>query len=230
MIGSEKSLFVSNKAIVNFCCVFDTRQGPIVIDDFTEITPFSYLTGPLYVGKNCKVDNVKIGGGTIIGNNVRVGGEIESSIISDFSNKHHEGFLGHSLVGSWVNLGALSTTSDLKNNYGEIRLNFANSFYPSKKDELYVANTNQIKFGSIIGDCSKIGIGVMINTGTVIDAGCNIWGRTPDKYNYPFSWGKDETYEINKFFEDASKIFARRQQLPHVNLKLLANSLVKNLK
>lgn len=94
------------------------------------------------------IDNARITGGCIIGHTCRIGGEVENSMIGNFSNKHHEGFLGHSFLGSWVNIGALATTSDLKNNYGFIRIKIG-------EEQI---NTETIKFGSIIGDFSKIGI------------------------------------------------------------------------
>jgi len=212
VIGDEKKLFIHKNARILPHCVFDTRDGMIVIDEGTEISPFSYLGGPLYIGKNAKVDNARITGGCIIGNRTRIGGEVENSMINDYSNKHHEGFVGHSVIGNWVNLGALTTTSDLKNNYSEVRIKVPFTFNPYQS-ELVKISTGTIKFGSIIGDCSKTEIGTMLNTGTVIDFGCNIFGKKPDSYSAPLSWGSNEArYEKTRFINDCRLIFARRQQ------------------
>lgn len=183
--------------------VINAENGPVIIDEGTVISPFSYLEGPLYIGPDCRIDDARIGGGSIIGRAVRAGGEIENSIFGDFTNKHHEGFTGHSILGDWVNLGALTTTSDLKNNYGKIRIQV-------KDIEI---QTNRIKLGSLIGDCVKTAIGTMINTGTVIDAGSNIFGPITAKYLPPFSWGTNgQKYNLSRFLSDTEKIFARRNQ------------------
>ena len=156
---------------------------------------------------------------------MRAGGEIENSIIGDYSNKHHEGFIGHSVLGNWVNIGALATTSDLKNNYGEVRLvlpegNPANS-------GLKEVSSGTIKFGSILGDCVKISIGSMLYTGTVIDAGSNIFGGNPGKYMPPLSWGLNgEKYDPERFIKDQKVIFQRRGQNPHPQMRNLVNYFV----
>ncbi len=202
VIGPNDRLFVQRTARILPGVIFNTEEGPIVIDSEAKISPFSYLSGPLYVGPGAQLDHVKIGN-SIVGEACRLGGEIESSIFGDFTNKHHEGFVGHSLIGSWVNLGALSTTSDLKNNYGKIRLRL-----PAASVE-----TGRIKFGSILGDCVKTAIGTMINTGSVLDAGCNVFGGRPPAYLSPLSWGiAGERYEIGRFIRDCETIFARRKQ------------------
>lgn len=223
VVGDNTKLYINKKTNVLPNCVFDTRDGVIIIEEGTEISPFTYIAGPVFIGKNCKIDNVRITGGCIIGNEARIGGEVENSIINDYSNKHHEGFLGHSVLGSWVNLGALTTTSDLKNNYGIIRIALSQDFIPTYPFETTDVSTKSIKFGSIIGDCSKIGIGIMLNTGSVVDCGCNLWGKAPEKYTPPFSWGEMNTkYKADKFVDDCKKIFARRKKTPHKNLLELA--------
>lgn len=201
LVGKDKYLFIHPDAKIYPGVVFDTTSGPIVIDKNVKITPFSFLEGPLYIGADSQIDNAKIGGGSIIGRNCRIGGEVENTIIQDFSNKHHEGFLGHSFLGSWVNMGALSTTSDLKNNYGMIEITSESGKIP----------TGTIKFGSLIGDFSKIGIGVMLNTGTVVDAGCNLVSNRITGYKKSFTWIEDEqNYRLDRFLQDTKKIMARR--------------------
>lgn len=202
--GSESNLFIHRDANVSSMAFIDATEGPVVIDRNVSVSAFSLLKGPLYIGEGNQLDRVTISN-TRTGKVVRLGGEISDSLIGNFSNKHHEGFLGHSIVGDWVNLGALTTTSDLKNNYGTIRLNFSGRDY----------STETIKFGSIIGDYVKTGIGSMLNTGTIIDSGAQLFeGRPSLRYYPPFFWGgKEESlYEIDRFITDARKIMLRRKQ------------------
>ncbi|TGN19522.1 glucose-1-phosphate thymidylyltransferase [Leptospira idonii] len=201
VVGKDKHLYVHPNAVVYPGVVFDTSGGPILVDEGVKISSFSFLEGPLYIGKSSQIDNARITGGTLIGNNCRIGGEVENSIILDYSNKHHEGFLGHSFVSSWVNLGALSTTSDLKNNYGIVKL----------KTGDVETNTGTIKFGSMLGPFSKIAIGVMLNTGSVTDIGCNLLDSRVSGYQSPFTWIRSGGhYRLEDFINDTRKIMARR--------------------
>ncbi|MCB1156990.1 MAG: glucose-1-phosphate thymidylyltransferase [Leptospiraceae bacterium] len=216
VIGKKKQLYIHPSANIYPGVVFDVSSGPIVIDRHVRITPFSFLEGPLYIGENSMIDNARITGGCIIGHTCRIGGEVENSMIGNFSNKHHEGFLGHSFLGSWVNIGALATTSDLKNNYGFIRIKIG-------EEQI---NTETIKFGSIIGDFSKIGIGTMLNTGSVVDIACNLVGPGFSGYMPPFSWlQKDNRYRLDYFLENTKKVMARRD----FTLSEEAEILLKNL-
>lgn len=229
IVGSANDIHVHETVKINPGTIFDTSNGPIVIDEYAKVGQFSYLEGPLYVGKNAHIDNARLIGGTVIGTQCRIGGEVEASIINDFSNKHHEGFIGHSVLGKWVNIGALATTSDLKNNYGKIKLLVPSSLIPSPNIELQYIETNLIKFGSIIGDCSKIAIGMRLNTGTVIDAGCNVFGNAVDKYVPLLSWGSHENkYDINRFVSDTQKIFMRRNEVMSSAFVDLAKLYVNN--
>lgn len=202
IVGKSKNLHIHQDALIYPNVVFDVSSGPIIVEKDVKISPFSFLEGPLYIGPLSQIDNARITGGCIIGTSCRIGGEVENSIICDFTNKHHEGFLGHSFVGHWVNLGALSTTSDLKNNYGIVRV-----FYKEKQ-----ISTNTLKFGSIIGDFSKIGIGTMINTGTTVDTGCNLVSHRISGYQNRFLWSDGSKYRLDKFISDTKKIMARRNQ------------------
>ncbi len=234
VVGPPKDCYVHKQAAILPGVVFDTRSGPIVIDEGAEVSSFSYLEGPLAVGKGSRIDNARITGGTIVGRSCRLGGEIENSIIQDFTNKHHEGFLGHSIVGSWVNLGALTTTSDLKNNYGEVRLEVPDSFLPnhSAGGDVGTARktvaTGRIKLGSLISDCAKTAIGTMLNTGTVLDFGCTVFGGNPPKYVPPLAWGlSGEGYDPERFVADCKKIFARRKATPPAELRAMVLRLAK---
>ncbi len=216
IIGKSKNLYIHQDSSIYPQVVFDVSSGPIIVDKNVKISPFSFLEGPLYIGPNTQIDNARITGGCIIGTNCRIGGEIENSIICDFSNKHHEGFLGHSFVGHWVNIGALATTSDLKNNYGLVKLNINDS----------PINTGTIKFGSILGDFVKVGIGSMLNTGTVIDIGSNIVNSRISGYIKPFTWADGiSRYRLDKFINDTKKIMARRNQ----NLSTSMEDIIKNI-
>ena len=183
---------------------FHTSDGPIVIDRHVKISAFSLLKGPLYIGPNSIVDKAFIYN-TRVGSHCKLSGEIGDCIIGNYTNKHHNGFVGHSLIGNWVNLGAGTNTSDLKNNYGNIRLETHKNQYITKG----------IKFGSIIGDYSKTGIGTFLNTGTILDIGAVVFHRTDQHRYYPsFYWGIGENakYEIDKFIVDITKIMKRRNQ------------------
>ncbi len=211
--GKTSDIWIHPSVEITPGVVFNSKNGPIIIDKNCKISAFTYIEGPFYASKDCYIDNVRIAGGVILGRGCRVSGEIENSILGNFTNKHHEGFLGHSIVGDWVNLGALTTTSDLKNNYGEVRLFIPESRIPDFADTPIIINTNRIKFGSIIGDCVKTAIGTMLNTGTVIDIGSNIFGGSPPPYVPPFSWGiRGHKYQFDRFLKDCEKIFARRKQ------------------
>jgi UDP-N-acetylglucosamine diphosphorylase/glucosamine-1-phosphate N-acetyltransferase len=206
--GPRRELFRHPTAHIGKGVVLDTQEGPIVLDHHSQITGPSYIQGPLYLGPHSAVDGAKLRPGNHIGDTCKVAGEVENSILQDFSNKHHDGFLGHTVTGSWVNWGSLANTSDLKNNYGDIRIWNKGEIIPS----------GLIKLGSIVGDFVKLAIGLQLNTGIVVDTGGNIFGANPqDKYLPPFLWGHDphagKRYDIQRFLSDADKIMGRRKQI-----------------
>ena len=180
--------------------VLDTRDGPIRLADGVEVRPFTSITGPAWVGQR----SVLLGGPyehVAIGPVCKVHGEVEATVILGYSNKAHTGFLGHAYLGMWVNLGALTTNSDLKNNYGNVRV-----WTPTGD-----ADTGERKIGSFLGDHVKTAIGTMLNTGTVIEAASNIFGGMPPKYVRPFSWGGGEAeYDVERFLETAEVVMGRR--------------------
>lgn len=198
--GSVEQLYVHAQAKISRHAVIDTTEGPVVIDSAARIGALSYVKGPAYIGKLTQLDQCRFSN-SIAGENCRLGGEIADSIIGNFSNKHHDGFLGHSLVGDWVNLGALTTTSDLKNNYGEIRLRYAGTTYP----------TGTIKFGAIIGDYVKTAIGTLLGTGSVVGVGANLFGESYWSGDIaPFTWGREGIYDRDLFIRDAGRMMQRR--------------------
>ena len=186
------------------CAVFDTSAGPIWLDDGVTVRAFTRMAGPAYVGRNSTV----LGGSleaVSIGAVCRVRGEFAESVCLDYVNKQHDGHMGHAYLGAWVNLGAETTNSDLKNNYGTIRL-----WTPEGERD-----TGELKLGCFLGDHVKTGIGLLLNTGTVIGAGSNLYGALlPPKYVPPFSWGTGEeltAYRVDKFLEVAARAMSRRK-------------------
>lgn len=188
--------------------VFDTTGGPIWLDDHVTVRALTRLAGPAYIGPRSTVL-----GGTLeavsLGPVCKVRGELAESICLGYVNKAHDGHIGHAYLGRWVNLGAETTNSDLKNNYGTVRL-----WTPAGETD-----TGTIKLGCLLGDHVKTGIGLLLNTGTVVGAGSNLYGAAmPPKYVPPFSWGTGEElveYRLDKFLEVAERAMARRDvELP----------------
>lgn len=185
--------------------VLDAEEGPIFIGKNVTILPNSVIEGPCFIGNKSKIKvGAKIYEGTSIGEVCKVGGEVGESIIHSYSNKQHDGFLGHAYLGSWVNLGADTNNSDLKNNYGSIKV---------------VINDETIDSGSMfvgltMGDHSKTAINTMFNTGTVVGFSSNVFGSGfPPKYIPSFAWGGNEsmtTYKLDKCIDVAKRVMARR--------------------
>jgi UDP-N-acetylglucosamine diphosphorylase / glucose-1-phosphate thymidylyltransferase / UDP-N-acetylgalactosamine diphosphorylase / glucosamine-1-phosphate N-acetyltransferase / galactosamine-1-phosphate N-acetyltransferase len=202
-IYNEKNVYIGKGTVVEDFVVINANNGPVYIEEDAYIESGTRLEGPIYIGSNSKVFGGKIKN-TSIGNYCKVAGEVSDSIFSSYSNKAHSGFVGHSYVGSWVNLGASTTTSNLKNTYGEINLDIAG-------EKIF---TDQIFIGSFIGDHVKTGIGTKLNTGSVIGFGSNIYGLDlHQKYIPPFSWGqsqKYQLYDLDKFISTAEKAMSRR--------------------
>jgi UDP-N-acetylglucosamine diphosphorylase/glucosamine-1-phosphate N-acetyltransferase len=135
----------------------DTRQGPVLVDRGAVVQAFSRLEGPCYVGPGTHVLAGRVRGSSL-GPECRIGGEAEASVVQGYSNKAHDGFLGHSYLGEWVNLGAGTHTSDLRNDYGDVSLTLGGQ----------KVLTGQMKIGSFVGDHTKSSIGCLFNTGSVI--------------------------------------------------------------
>ena len=170
--------------------LIDASHGPVYVGDNTKIESQVTINGPCYIGPNSLVVAGKITGSSI-GHTCRVGGEVEESIFQSYVNKYHAGFVGHAYVGSWVNFGAMTTNSDLKNNYSEIVMRLRG----------HVVHTGSIKVGSFIGDHTKFGIGTLLNTGINIGVCCNIFGGTliTDKEVPCFRWGNSQMYKDYHF-------------------------------
>ncbi len=162
--GPAERLVIAANASVESFVVIDTRQGPVLIDEGAIVHSFSRLDGPCYIGKGSWVLAGRVRGGSTLGPVCRVGGDVEASILQGYVNKQHDGFLGHSYVGEWVNLAAGTQTSDLRNDYGEIRVSIAGQRLA----------TGRNKIGSYLGDHTKTGLGVLLNTGSAIGVFANL--------------------------------------------------------
>jgi len=181
--------------------VFDVRHGPVVLDEGVEVRHGTRLEGPLYAGPGTRL----LGGflrGSVFGPECRVRGEVSASVFLGYGNKVHDGFVGHSVVGHWVNLGAGTTTSNLKNTYGEVRLDVA----------AHRLATGRLNLGTLFGDHAKTAIGTMLATGSVISAGASVFGSvTPPKYMPPFAWGTTgQRMTEDGFLTVAERVLARR--------------------
>jgi len=203
----KENIFIAEGAVLKPGSVIDASNGPVYIDKNVKIFPNAVIEGPAYIGENSQV---KIGAtiyeNVSIGHTCKIGGEIEDVIFLPFSNKQHSGFIGHAYIGSWVNIGADTSCSDLKNNYGYIK-----AFVNGKE-----VNTKVQFLGVIMGDHSKTAINTMFNTGTTVCFSCNIFGAGfPERYIPSFSWGGHDsmnTYEVEKSIDTAKKALKRRNQ------------------
>ena len=201
MIG-DPALVVCRGALVEPGVVFDTRHGAVVLETGVEVRSGSRLEGPLYAGERTRI----LGGhlrASVFGPYCSVKGEVSTSVFLGYSNKSHDGFVGHSVVGRWVNLGAGTTTSNLKNTYGEVTLEIEGRRYPTGRQFL----------GSLIGDHAKTAIGTLLSTGTVIGTGAHLFGSvSPPRYVPPFSWGSEGRERLNEdgFLRIAERVMPRR--------------------
>jgi UDP-N-acetylglucosamine diphosphorylase/glucosamine-1-phosphate N-acetyltransferase len=164
LVGPAERLFIHETARIDPYTVFDTTNGPITIEAGAVVQPFTRVEGPCYVGRDTQLFRANLRGGVTLGPDCRIGGEVEASIVHGHSNKYHEGFLGHAYVGEWVNLGAITSNSDLRNDYGAVSV-------PLMGDPVA---TGQTKVGCFIGDHSRTGMGSMLNTGTSVGVMCNV--------------------------------------------------------
>jgi UDP-N-acetylglucosamine diphosphorylase / glucose-1-phosphate thymidylyltransferase / UDP-N-acetylgalactosamine diphosphorylase / glucosamine-1-phosphate N-acetyltransferase / galactosamine-1-phosphate N-acetyltransferase len=204
LIHNPAQVYLHPDAKLDGPLVLDARDGPIVIDA-ARIEPFSFIQGPAAIGAGALIASARIRGETTIGPVCRVGGEVEASVLQGYSNKHHDGFLGHSFLGEWVNIGAMTTNSDLKNTYGSIRVVL---------DGFGQLDSGILKLGCFLADHVKLGIGVHLNGGAVIGAGSNIFGvHFAPKTIPPFTWGGEvfHEYRIDGMIDVARKVMGRRK-------------------
>jgi UDP-N-acetylglucosamine diphosphorylase/glucosamine-1-phosphate N-acetyltransferase len=206
VIGNPELVFLEEGALAE-ACIFNTKAGPIYIGKQAEVMEGSAVRGPFSLGEHSILKlNAKVYGATSIGPHSKVGGEISNSVVQGYSNKGHDGFLGNSVLGEWCNLGADTNNSNLKNNYGNVKL------FNYKKEEMI--DTGLQFCGLMMGDHSKCGINTMFNTGTVVGVGANIFGGGfPPTHVPSFAWGGAESmevYKLDKMLETANRVYARR--------------------
>jgi UDP-N-acetylglucosamine diphosphorylase/glucosamine-1-phosphate N-acetyltransferase len=164
LVGPAESVAIDRTAQVDPFVVLDATRGPISVEAGATIESFTRVEGPCHIRTGAKLFRASVRGGTTIGPACRVGSEVEKSILHGYVNKYHEGFLGHSYICPWVNLGALSTTSDLKNDYSIVRV-------PLEGKSI---DTGLVKVGCFIGDHTKTGLGSLFNTGSSIGVMCMV--------------------------------------------------------
>ncbi len=158
--GPPERLVIADGAQVEAFVTIDTRQGPVLIEKGAHVHAFSRIEGPCFIGEQSWIVGAKIRAGCTFGPWCKLGGEVEASIVQGYSNKVHDGFLGHSYLGEWVNLAAGTQTSDLRNDYGKVSVTVNGQR----------ANTGRTKVGSCVGDHVKTGLGALLNTGSMIGA------------------------------------------------------------
>lgn len=202
-----EQIYIAPGATIRPGAILNAESGPIYIDRSATVMEQAVVRGPAYIGRKAQV---KIGaniGTAAIGTYSKVGGEVHDTVIHSYSNKAHAGFLGHAYLGRWCNLGADTNNSDLKNDYGSVSVyNVATGA---------VEDTGRQFVGLFMGDHSKTGINVSLNTGTVIGTFCNVYGSgLPPRFLPSFSWGTAEqrftTYRLEKALRVAEAVMARR--------------------
>jgi UDP-N-acetylglucosamine diphosphorylase/glucosamine-1-phosphate N-acetyltransferase len=189
-------------ALVEPGVVFDVRRGVVVLEEGVEVRSGTRLEGPLFAGPH----TILLGGAirhSVFGPMCRIHGEVASSVFLGYANKSHDGFVGHSLIGQWANLGAGTITSNLKNTYGEVRLDLPGGRLP----------TGRMNLGTLLGDHAKSAIGTMFSTGTVVGAGANVIGAPVPRFVPPFAWGTggSEFLDAEGFLRIARRVMPRRQ-------------------
>lgn len=203
-IGSAP-LILAGDAQVEGGVIVDTRQGPVRLESGVRVEGPARLVGPLHLDRDCTVF-----GGTVARSSVgpvcKLRGEVDGCVLVGFSNKAHDGYLGHALLGRWVNLGALTTNSDLKNTYSTVRVAL-----PHGEED-----TGLLKVGVFLGDHVKTGIGTLLTTGGVVGAASNVFGGgTQPRSVPPFAWGGVDgmvPYQLDRFLATATTAMARRNE------------------
>ena len=203
----DKNIFIDRGVKINPGVVINAEDGPVIIGKNVKIFPQVTIEGPVCVGAGSSLKaGAKIYSGTTFGKVCKIGGEVENSIFLNFTNKQHDGFIGHSYLGSWINLGAGTTNSDLKNNYSPIKIFIDGEFI----------DTGLTFAGIFMGDHSKCGINTIFDAGTVIGMSCNLFGSNLfPKFVPSFSWGEKgrmATYRLEKFLQTARRVMARRDK------------------
>ncbi|GAB3201520.1 UDP-N-acetylglucosamine diphosphorylase/glucosamine-1-phosphate N-acetyltransferase [Pontibacter aydingkolensis] len=206
IVYGEENIFIEEGVKIR-AAILNAENGPIYLGKNSQVHEGAVIKGPFALGEESNVNvGGKMRGDVSIGPHCKVGGEVAASVIFGYTNKGHEGYLGNSVLGEWINIGADTNTSNLKNNYAEVKIwNYAKGGFK---------NTGQQFCGLIMGDHSKCGINTMFNTGTVVGVSANIFGPGfPRNFIPSFSWGGAagfETFGLRKAYEVADKVMERR--------------------
>lgn len=205
VIGSRAWLTVERGARVWPGAVISTESGPVLVARDAQVRPGSFVEGPCFIGPGTVVDGARVRPGCSFGPGCRIGGEVEASVFQGHSNKHHDGFIGHAFVGEWVNLGAGTTNSDLKNAYQSVRVMIGGR----------EADSGQLKVGCFVGDHAKTAIGTLLNTGVVVGSFANWFepGLSP-KAIARFARGARARQSLSEALATARAVMARRGAEP----------------
>ncbi len=220
-IINDENVFIDKTAKIMPHVIVDGSNGPVFIDRDVVIQPHVYVQGPVYIGPSVLIKaGAQIYSGSSIAEGCKIGGEVNNSIILPWSNKAHGGYLGSSYVGSWVNIGAGTNNSNLKNNYGAVKVTVDGE----------AIDTGLQFMGLIMGDHSKCGINTTFNTGTSIGINCNLYGSVIHEKHIPsFTWGSAvggyTTYKLEKALSVNKIVMSRRKK----SLKRNDEELLRNV-
>jgi glucose-1-phosphate thymidylyltransferase len=203
---TSDGVFLRPGATLGDHCVIDTSAGPVVIDDDASVGPFCYLRGPVRLAAKCRViEHAAIKDNVNLGHTTKIGGEVEASIVEPYTNKQHHGFLGHSYLGSWINLGAGTCNSDLKNTYGTVKME-----YGGEK-----VDTGMQFVGAMVGDYAKTAINTGIFTGKTIGVCSMVYGFVTTNVssftNYARLFGQVTESPVEVMVASQARMFSRRK-------------------
>jgi UDP-N-acetylglucosamine diphosphorylase/glucosamine-1-phosphate N-acetyltransferase len=217
--GPGSNVMVDSGADVEGNVTFDARLGPIIIESGANIESFSRIMGPCYIGPKCKILSALIGGGTSVFEACKVGGQVDNSLIMPYTNKAHHGYVGDSYVGSWVNIGAGCTFSNLKNTYGNVRV-----VVGGKK-----ADTGMVKLGPAVGDMSKLSIGSLVYAGRSVGVGSHVSGlASEDVPSFTFV-DSSSNKKVELLLESVIETQRRMMERRGLNLSRNEEALIRKL-
>ncbi len=216
---SAPGVFTAPDVHIHQTAVLDASEGPIILGEGASVGPFALIVGPAVIGPRTKIiERASIKERVQIGHTCKIGGEVECSSIESYTNKQHHGFLGHSYIGSWVNMGAGTSNSDLKNTYGEIT-----TLHRGQK-----VHTGMQFFGCVLGDYSKTAINTSIFTGKIVGVSSYLYGfigtNVPSFTNYARTFGQETEYVLDAALKTQLRMFARRNvEQTALDVKLLTD-------
>jgi len=215
----EGGVHLGTGVILDPGAVIDTRHGPVVLEDGVHLMPGAVVAGPCYLGRDSRVKSgAVLSEGCSLGDSCRVGGELENVFMQGYANKQHDGYLGNAVLGAWVNLGAATNNSDLKNTYGEV----------STIVDGASRSSGRMFLGCCLGDHVKTAIGTTLITGMVAGTGCNLFGPGFHPVSVPaFIWGQPgnyKEYRLERVIETARIVMGRRDVEMTAEYEVLLNT------